>query len=266
MQTTSELVNTLREMAKRLSNMSKATDFSWSDPTEATFDAPRRLHNLYIQNLVDCYCSKFAQLSEAILDSAERDLYLVYALAGRSLIETTATLRYYVFRQYPPLLKKDSLTLEEMKHLIEIDDRHLRGGRFDWQSFFMKDYTKLKDNAVKQLVDKKAKRKCSVEGTTAEQVNVLTCIENWAEEAPGVLLAYNLFCDLVHPNIGSTLLVASSTDGHLYFCSSKGKSVGAQIFEQSLPILLSVTYKPFGDFLDKLVFTMWREDELRSLQ
>ena len=100
------------------------------------------------------------------------------------------------------------------------------------------------------------------EGIAAEQVNVLTCIEKWAEETPEVLIAYNLFCDLVHPNIGSSFLVASINDKDLYFTPSKGKSVGADIFEQSFPILVSVTQKPFGEYLLMLMGTIWQEDEL----
>ncbi len=149
-----------------------------------------------------------------------------------------------------------------MKQLIEIDDRHLRGGRFDWESFFFQHYAKLKEDAVKQLESKKAKQKHVAQGIIAEQINVLTCIEKWAETTPEVLIAYNLFCDLVHPNIGSSFLVASTNDKGLYFTPSKGRSVGSDIFEQSFPILVSVTLKPFGKYLSMLMRTIWPDNEL----
>ena len=262
MQTVPELVELFRQGTLHLCKMAEKLDFPWSP----TLDDPRQLHNVYARNLITCYVAKFAQLSETVLDSVENKRYLIYALAGRSLIESTATLRYYTLFKYKPLLDKASLTLAEMKQLIEIDDRHLRGGRFDWESFFFKRYAQLKDDAVDQLAnkkaDKKAKQKHMAQGIIAEQVNVLTCIEKWAEVTPEVLIAYNLFCDLVHPNIGSSFLVASVNDKGLYFTPSKGRSVGADIFEQSFPSLVSVTQKPCGDHLLMLMGTIWQGNEL----
>lgn len=258
MQSTSELIELLRQGTKHLSSMADKLDFPWS----VDCDDPRKLHNIYARNLITCYVSKYAQLSETILSSIEKQNFLSYALAGRSLIEITATLRYYILFQYKPLLDKGSLSIDEMKKLIDIDDRHLRGGRFDWESFLFKRYEKLKEDATSQLASKNAKQKKVVEGIIAEQVNVLTCIEKWAKESPEVLIAYNLFCDLVHPNIGSSFLVASTNDSGLYFTPSKGRSVGADIFEQSFPILLSVTHKPFGSYLLQLMGTIWQDDEL----
>jgi hypothetical protein len=173
-----------------------------------------------------------------------------------------ATLRYYIEHEYKPIFNKGSLTPEDMRKLIEVDDRHLRGGRFDWESFLFARYGKLKDDAVRYLNDKKAKRKSIVDGVIQEQVNVLTCIERWADQTPEVLIAYNLFCDLVHPNIGSAFLVASVSGGDLYFSRFKGEPVGGSIFEQSFPILVSVTLKPFGEQLMMLMGTIWQDDEL----
>lgn len=258
MKTTEELIEILRQGTKNLSSMAENLDFPWATENED----PRKLHNIYARNLVTCYVSKFAQLSETILTSRESQNYLSYALAGRSLIEITATLRYYSLYQYKPLFDKGNLTTSDMKHLIEIDDRHLRGSRFDWESFFSKSYEKLIEDAAKQIANKKDRQKNMAKGILAEQVNVLTCIEKWAKETPEVLIAYNLFCDLVHPNIGSSFLVASTSNEGLYFSPSKGESVGSDIFEQSFPLLLSVTHKQFSDYLTLLIRTIWHEDEL----
>lgn len=257
MQTLPELIELFRQGNQHLTKMALGLDFPWTP----TLEEPRRLHNVYARNLVTSYASKFSQLSEAVLDSIENKRFLIYALASRSLIETTATLRYYVVHQYKPLLDKPSLSFDEMEQLIAIDDRHLRGGRFDWESFFFLRYQQLKDDAVKQLESKKAKQKHIAQGIIAEQVNMLTCIEKWAEETPEILIAYNLFCDLVHPNMGSAFLVASANEQGLYFSPAKGKSIGAQIFEQSFPIMVS-TLKPFPEYLLMLMGTIWRDDEL----
>lgn len=257
MQTTSELLDLLKEGTKRLSRMADKLDFPWSPDTTD----PRKLHNVYIRNLITCYVSKYAQLSDTIISSSEKQNYLAYALAGRSLIEITATLRYYLIFKYKPLLDKESLTEPEMKKLIEIDDRHLRGGRFDWESFLFKRYEKLMEEATRNLAGKKSNKKSVTEAIIAEQVNVLTCIEKWGKSSPEVLVIYNLFCDLVHPNIGSSFLVASKNEHGLYFSPTKGKSIGASIFEQSLPILLSVTHKQFSGYLAQLMATIYGDDE-----
>jgi hypothetical protein len=115
---------------------------------------------------------------------------------------------------------------------------------------------------VKQLESKKAKHKHVARGIIAEQVNILTCVEKWAEETPAVLVAYNLFCELVHPNIGSSFLVASTNERGLYFDQSKGTSVGADVFAQTFPILASVTLKPFSEYLVLLMATVWQDGEV----
>jgi hypothetical protein len=249
----------LRQGTVHLVKMSEKLDYPWTPDVQD----PMRLHNMYARSLVTCYVSKFAQLSETILDSIEDQRFLVYALAGRSLIETTATLRYYLMERYKPLLDKGSLTNEDMKKLIEIDDQHLRGGRFDWESFFTQRYDELKAAATQALADKKDKTKKAAAPTgTPQQTSVQTCIDKWGKESPEFMVIYNLFCDLVHPNLGSTFLVASMNKDGLHFTLSKGSSMGAKIFEQSLPMLLSATMKPFGDYLGMLMATIYHDDEL----
>lgn len=223
---------------------------------------PRVIHNNYARNLVTCYVSKFADLSGGLIDAIEKQNFLTYALCGRGLIENVATLRYYVQHQYKPIFDKGQLSVEDYKKLLEIDDKHLRGSRFDWESFLFKRYSELKDDAVQYLKDKKQKNKKIAEGLLQEQFNAVTCVEKWALESPEILIAYNLFCDLVHPNIGSSFLVASTSTDGLFFSRFKGTPVGESIFEQSFPILMSITYKPFGDQLTMLIATIWPDDEL----
>jgi len=71
-----------------------------------------------------------------------------------------------------------------------------------------------------------------------------------------------LFCDLVHPNIGSSFLVASIYNEQMYFKPTEGRSVGEDIFQQSFPILVSVTQKTFGAHLVMLMSTIWLDDEI----
>lgn len=241
-----------------LTKMAESLDFPW----ETAIDDPRRMHNMYARNLITCYVSKFAELSHAILKAVEQSHYLVYALCGRALIETTATLWYYVHKRYRPLLEQGPLNDSQLRKLLEIDDQHLRGSRFDWDDFLFQNYAKLRQQVVDNLREKRKKGTPSAQETIiAPQVNVLTCVESWAMETPEVLIVYNLFCDLVHPNIGSTMLVASSSNDRLYFSKFRGEPLGRAIVEQSLPMLLSLTQKPLGDLLPLLASTVWHDAE-----
>ena len=227
---------------------------------------PRRLHNLYIRNLFTCYVAKFADLTSSILDSVKRGSFLTYALCGRSMIEHVAALRYFVIDKYKPLLDKGVLTTDEMKELIRLDDQHLRGGRFDWEAFLRRDYPKLYDAAVKELGTKSAKGSkplFSQDEGTPRAINISTCIEKWSVASPGVKVLYDLFCDMVHPNIGSTFLVASTAADGIYFTKNRGTSVGREIFEQSFPLLVSATQKPFGEFIVLMMGSIWADEDLR---
>jgi hypothetical protein len=118
--------------------------------------------------------------------------------------------------------------------------------------------------AAKALLDKKAKsNKAEVSSNTPYQTNVLTCIENWGKETPEIMVIYNLFCDLVHPNMGSTFLVASMNKDGLHFSQSRGSSEGQKILSQSLPMLMTATMKPFSKYLSMLMMTIYRDDELK---
>ena len=103
---TPELIDLLREGTRHLSRMAEELDTAW-DPTPQ--QDPRLVHNMYVRNLVASYASRFSELSNGVLTALKGGDFLVYALCGRALIETTATLRYYVTRKYKPLLDRKSL-------------------------------------------------------------------------------------------------------------------------------------------------------------
>lgn len=255
--TVEQYLELFEQGTKHLLAMAASLEVCWT-PNESN---PRRLHNLYARNLITCYVAKFAELSASIIDAAEKHEYLTYALCGRSLIEHTATLRYYALRKYAPLFNTGSA---DLKTLLEIDDQHLRGGKFDWGAFMTGDYRKLWNTAAEKsgVGRKRQGAKEGSERSNPSPVRIGECIKDWAAESPGIGVVYDLFCDMVHPNIGSTFLVASVGPNGLYFTKDRGKSIGRQVFEQSFPFLLSATQKPFGDFLVVLMGTIWQEDEL----
>ncbi len=243
-------------------HLSNCADNVLDNPWDQTSSDPRLAHNSYVHNLVSVYFSKHAKLSKALLTGLRNDDYLTYALCARSLIELVAMLRYYVFQKYKPLLAKGSLTHEDLQTLVKIDDQHLRGSRFDWESFVYRRYAKLMEDTIRQIKAKKGPKRLEALPGAPEQVNVATCIDKWAVETPEVQMIYNLFCDLVHPNIGSNFLVASIREEKIHFAQHKGAMVGHSIFEQSLPLLVSVVIKPFVKALNMLMATRWQREEL----
>ena len=257
---TKRLLDTIREGTARLRGMAQSIDIRW-DPTTPD---PRKLHNNYARNLVACYSTKMADLSEAALLALQSLNYLVYALCGRAMLETVATLHYYVTHEYARLLAKPSIDSDGLRKLVELDDQHLRGTRFDWESLLAGDYSTLMRDARarRQQRGNKGSSSNAKRPTTAKPVRIGDCIDRWAEEHDGVRVVYELLCDLVHPNMGSNLLVASIDSHDLYFTKHKGRPVGHTIFEQTLPLIVSVTHKPFGDDLVRLMATIWHDDEL----
>ena len=257
---TEELIDEFRRGTRHLAKMADGLEVAW-DP--APQKDPRHVHNMYVRNLVSSYVSRFTELCNGVLASLEREDFLVYALCGRALLETTALLRYYVVREYKPLLDKGTIDGGGIEKLIAIDDRHLRGTGFDWGAFMLHQYSKLSEDAQRRRGHRGSNRRTDY-GALPGQVRIGRCIDVWSKETPTVGIAYDLFCDMVHPSAGSSFLIASIGSDGLHFSKMKGQRVGKSIVDQSLLPLLSVTQKPFGQHLAMLIGTMWQDDELEE--
>lgn len=147
---------------------------------------------------------------------------------------------------------------------MKVHDRHLRGTRFDWEGFISMDFLKMAEDVLQKITakNKKMKNQESVNRIHNAQANVLTCIEHWANEAPVVMILYELLCEMVHPNLGSTYLVASIQDGKLSFGQRAGTPAGHNLFETTIGWLLPVGYKEFGNLIGALTLTKYQQDEL----
>ena len=226
---TEEHLSIFRDATVHLEKMTNCLHVFWEPDKVQNL---RALHNNYARNFIASYSSRFSALSRGLLSAVEAKNFLIYALSGRSLIEITATLRYYVNQKYKPLFDRPSLSNNEMQELIFIDDQHLRGARFDWEKFFYRKYHELIEEQTKQLKKNNSKTADTSKLIAQNQVNVQTCIKKWGQDQPLVLLGYSLFCDLVHPNVGSSFLIASTSEGRLCFTPDKGDPLGISIFEQ----------------------------------
>ncbi|MGH7233060.1 MAG: hypothetical protein ACREJU_17135, partial [Nitrospiraceae bacterium] len=178
------------------------------------------------------------ELLRNVIRSTADEEFLVFAHCGRGLIETTATLRYYNNKTLAIVMAAkdpDKFSSEEISEIVELLDKHSRGGRFDWGSFWM---SKRKD-MVERLVAGRKEKKSQIPSDTPNpsQVNVQTAIDSWMTERPGVVLIYDFFCELVHPNLGSNFLVMGARDGFLHIAGPTVKSVGRSLTIEGIKLL-----------------------------
>ncbi len=236
------------------------------DPTK--FLNPREVintHNMLLDAIARASMLKHYLLNASIIRSVNAADFFSYALAGRALLELAATLRYYKHDLIMPLLDKrvshQGLSLDEQLQLMEIEDKLLRGGRFDWPSFVLNKFDELQ--AAYAEAQKKPKGSpVTIKEPDADiqptQVNVLTCIQRWARQEPMIGIVFDLFCDMVHPNVGSTLCIAiQGADGTTFAFPDEHdyrKSFGLALFHKSYPLLQALAARDIpeiaGSFLE----------------
>jgi hypothetical protein len=74
-----------------------------------------------------------------------------------------------------------------------------------------------------------------------EQTSVTTCLEKWAEDEAGIGVLYDLFCDLVHPNIGSVMSTMVHVGDEVRFRIRDPSSEGLMLFQKSFPAFQVLT-------------------------
>lgn len=182
----------------------------------------RNLFNQYIDLIWAAYAAKISTLMQSMILAVNRDDFLTYGLIGRSMIEHTAVLRYYHKTQIVPHLQEPlgagSVTTQALQELIEILDQHLRGGLFDWESFLKHDFGNL-------FSRRRSNRK---------QFRVGKCIEEWTKNDSSITVLYDLFCDLVHPNLGSTLLIVRVWPEGTGIGGNRGRPFGLDLFKMTI--------------------------------
>ena len=199
----------------------------WRPPSELF-----QLMNHYLDMLWVVYVSKFHLLCQSLIQALNAENFLLYGMIGRSLIEHTAILRYYVSGKMLPLasvaLSQEKVAESTIHELIGLLDRHLTGRRFDWDTFLADYFDELERPQRGNLLKE-------------PQVNVLTCLQKWMKDEPAIASLYELFCDLVHPNLGSTLLVSRLIDKqNIGVGGSVGQPVGLEIFNRTFAQLVAL--------------------------
>ncbi|MEM1370151.1 MAG: hypothetical protein AAGG02_19550 [Cyanobacteria bacterium P01_H01_bin.15] len=194
--------------------------FTW-DPPESSAE----LFDHYLRALYAVYVNKLFALTDALIYALNTENFLLYGSIARASLEYTAVLRYYVLQKTLPLLNTTdadgNLTPETQQTLLEFLDQHLRGGRYDWQPFLFEELH-LKGSKLPP---------------PPTQVNILTCLKKWMKQDSTIEPQYALYCDLVHPNLGSSLLVTRLQDEHVQIGGQGGTALGWHIFSRTFPQL-----------------------------
>ncbi|MEO8379519.1 MAG: hypothetical protein ABI779_07625 [Acidobacteriota bacterium] len=152
-----------------------ATTILWAPPAD-----PGQLLNHYLDVLWWVHVSKFHELCGALIGAVNRGEFIVFGLIGRSLIEHAAVMRYYFKQRLQPTIDEAVSTGGVSPGQIELVvtelDRFLRGGRFNWEAFFEGNFDAL--HAAAPAVGPQ------------QQVNIKTCVQQWAKETPSVTILY----------------------------------------------------------------------------
>ena len=245
---------------------SRTNTATWMPNPASKLEFPR-LYNRYLEMLYAIYLTKFTQLTTSLVKSVNTSDYITYALVGRSMLEHTATLRYYWKKRLGPIMETASsrggVVKEETVAVIDALDKHLRGTRFDWVSFELRDYESLHRSQTSRRKRASGSSKgTESKNTPPEQINTVTTIDHWAKDERAVRITYDLFCDLVHPNIGSNFLIMSSDGTALGVNPSVQSSVGFSIFCRSFPLLVSTAIRESSLLVPMLSVARYQDDEL----
>lgn len=213
----------------------------WQPPSN-----PSQLVNHYLDMLWMVYVNKYHLLCQSLIQALNAENFFLYGMIGRSLIEHTAILRYYVTGKILPLasdfLSQEQMTESKIEELITFLARLLTGERFDWDSFLADYFDELQRPQQGRLLKE-------------TQVNVVTCLQKWMKEEPAIANLYELFCDLVHPNLGSTLLVSRLIDKQkIGVGGSEGQPVGLEIFNRTFDQLVALFPETHSQLLQLKAF------------
>lgn len=201
----------------------------------------REMHNNFVRGILASTSAKYVSLALTIVESVNKYDFLTYALAARSIIEIVATFRYFMRNMIAPIVHEIAgsthYTAAQVQQLITQEDIYLRGTRFDWNEFFETGFAPLNERYAQWIAEKKkdkhAKKWRPGRTPPVEQIGVATCLEKWAKAEPGVGTLYDLFCDMVHPNIGSLISTMVPIGQELRFRVRDPSSEGLSLFQKS---------------------------------
>lgn len=231
-----------------------------TSPIEPETKMADEAHDHYIKAIYNIQLRKLAKLGGLITSSVLNKDPLAYSLAGRSLLENIATWRYFLVSKYAKVFPNNDMTddeyFESLEKLIQISRHFIFGTRFDWDTWLAGDSAALEENYLSELKMKKKKQSPAANVDRVNAVNVLTCIQKLSEELPSFGTNYELFCDMIHPNVGSNMFICGITrDGKVSLDEMADIHLGEKFIDRTLKTLLDLTFGQVNE-LTKSHFSM----------
>jgi hypothetical protein len=257
---------------KQLISLRSGIDQQSEHYSFSPFKDIRETHNNLIKAILASTGAKYVSLSLTIVESVNKHDFLTYALAARSTIEIVATFRYFMFNKIKPIVHEmassSHYTAAQVEQLIIQENIYLRGTRFDWNEFFENGFRPLNERYAEWLIEKKkdknAKKWIPGRSPPVEQTSVTTCLAKWAEDEAGVGTLYDLFCDLVHPNIGSVMSTMVHVGDQLRFRVRDPSSEGFHLFQKSFSAFHVLTSTELTNLIKMLLHLFLPLDAAKS--
>lgn len=200
-------------------------------------------HNHYLRVIYNIQLLKLALIGDQLTHAVKSKNFLSYALAGRSMLEHVAVWRYFLVEKYAKIVRPgQEISFDDFKSLIELHKKFLYGTRFDWSSWLGQDRTGLESAYLQSIIDKKNKKNNLADQKNIS-VNVLACVEKISRENPKFGVYYEMFCDLVHPNLGSNIFLASvSPNKGITLDATADIQLSVKLIEETFSDLFRLTY------------------------
>lgn len=206
------------------------------------------------------YLEKYRDLVSDFIDASNSKRYLTVALCGRSLIEATASLRFYnnaVMRKVRVSSKKDldGIDLEFLRDALDLATKHMHGSKMNWGEFFTSD----KRTFVATLVEKEKKRlrkETPKKEDYIQSLPVSKFLDSWFDDDPElVALAYNFYSELVHPNLGSNLLLTGVAEGKVQVGRESNRSIGKTICREAVTFLAPILKEASRQLAESIILS-----------
>lgn len=165
--------------------------------------------------------AKTSYYKRGVITSINDGNLLVSAQCLRAMVELSAMLRMTAV-QVTPIVEKSAerghFSMDEAHELMRHMSLLLHGGRFDWETYFLKGPLAAMDSNAKM--------------SSKNMLSVGNCIKHWSRTDKSVGFIYDFLCDLVHPNKGSNLLMLEADGDVTRFGLEGTGSAGWLIFDQ----------------------------------
>jgi len=221
---------------------------------------PYKYLGIFFSFIHNSYVEKFGDLVGEVISSVNSKQYLVTALCGRSIVESTATLRYYnnaVFKKVNISNTRDleGIDVKFFSDALELATKHMHGSSMNWGQFFTSDTKTF----VKDLVEKEKARlkKEKPKGVDyVQSISIARALDSWFDEEPElVALAYNFFSELVHPNLGSNLLLLGVSDGKVQSGKASNRALGKTICREAVKYLAPCLKEAMKQFANSIILS-----------